>query len=89
MHIQYIIVAIVLIASLAYLVYRLAYVFRHKNDPCYGCQLKDACLKKTILQQRNTPNRGQCGSPCSDCARLDNSGTARRGRSLPHHHTRK
>lgn len=46
MIIQYIILAVVLAACLAYAIWRIKKAISVKSgDPCYGCALKDACLK--------------------------------------------
>ena len=89
MQTQHIIVMAVLAACIIYLAYRVAYVFRHKNDPCYGCQLKDVCQKKAISQRQNTPGRDRCGSPCSDYAHSDNNDTGRHDTPLHDHRTQK
>lgn len=45
--IQYIIIAVVLTACIAYTLWRIRKALSVKTgDPCYGCALKKACRKK-------------------------------------------
>ncbi len=48
---QYIIIAIVLIACVAYALWRIKNALSVKTgDPCYGCALKKVCKKKSTRQ---------------------------------------
>ena len=49
--IQYIIIAVVLTACIAYALWRIRKALGVKTgDPCYGCALKKACRKKNARQ---------------------------------------
>ena len=48
---QYIIITIVLIACVAYAIWRIRKALSVKTgDPCYGCALKKVCKKKNTRQ---------------------------------------
>lgn len=48
---QYIIIAIVLMACVAYALWRIRKALSVKTgDPCYGCALKQVCKKKSTRQ---------------------------------------
>lgn len=46
MTIQYVIIGVVVAAAIAYAAWRIKKAMSVKSgDPCYGCALKDACVK--------------------------------------------
>ena len=60
--IQYIIVAAVIIAAIAYVVYRVGLAFRSSRSGCYGCS---GCALKEQMKKRGKNGKTQLRKP--DC----------------------
>ena len=66
MDIQYLIIALILLACVGYVAWRVSYIIRNAGNPCYGCKLHASCMKKTLKQWQPPKKRDHCFAPTAE-----------------------